>query len=138
MDETLGYVNGVAQKIKVTAIDTHGHVLRDDAAMSFARMASAAAKDKVTLHVNSAFRDHAKQQHLYELYMTAMRGWEAGSKLDPQPTPAARPGFSKHESGVAVDIEAPLLVFTWLKMNAAEFKFYNTVWNEPWHWEYKP
>lgn len=138
MNEVNGYINGVAAKIKVSAVDTNGHVMRDDAALAFACMASAAEKDGVRLHVNTAWRDHDYQTRLYDQYMAAMKKWTDGGKQGPQPTPAARPGFSRHESGLAVDIEAPLPVFTWLKRRAVDFKFYNTVWNEPWHWEYKP
>ena len=51
----------------------------------------------------------------------------------------ARPGFSKHESGKAVDFNCAgekmkgSVCFNWLVTNAKSFGFYNLS-GEPWHW----
>ncbi len=55
--------------------------------------------------------------------------------------PVARPGFSMHEKGLAIDFTAgnDLIrtqtspAFQWLAANAARFGFYNLP-SEPWHW----
>ncbi len=55
--------------------------------------------------------------------------------------PAARPGFSQHEAGLAVDITYQgavisheySLAFRWMAANAHRWGFYNLP-GEPWHW----
>lgn len=55
--------------------------------------------------------------------------------------PTARPGFSMHERGLAIDFMAngQLILsrnnvgYRWLAANAARFGFYNLP-SEPWHW----
>ena len=55
--------------------------------------------------------------------------------------PTARPGFSNHERGLAVDFTAngraitsrSTAAFQWLAANAARYGFYNLP-SEPWHW----
>jgi LAS superfamily LD-carboxypeptidase LdcB len=60
-------------------------------------------------------------------------------------TPVARPGFSNHQNGVAVDIQVNSStsspVYVWLKMNAKAYGFINTGASfkppEFWHWEFR-
>ena len=54
--------------------------------------------------------------------------------------PTARPGFSQHERGLAIDFAEGGRSFTrgsqgyrWLRVNAARFGFFNLA-SEPWHW----
>lgn len=54
--------------------------------------------------------------------------------------PTARPGFSMHERGLAIDftqngrtLNRSSSGFAWLKANAATYGFYNLP-SEPWHW----
>ncbi|MCP3937662.1 MAG: hypothetical protein GY708_20095 [Actinomycetia bacterium] len=55
--------------------------------------------------------------------------------------PTARPGYSNHERGLAVDFTAggraitsrSTAAFKWLAANAAKYGFYNLP-SEPWHW----
>jgi len=70
-----------------------------------------------------------KQTELYE-------AWKVGAG-----NPAAKPGFSNHQSGRAIDINllgVPKETYAWLKKNAARYGFRRTVPSEPWHWEYSP
>lgn len=111
-------------------IDSVGHILATNAASAFAAMSVAAKKDGLQLKVNSAFRTMGEQKKLYKKY-------QEGGNL------AAKPGYSNHQSGVAVDInraaanagDSPIDV--WLRNNAHKYGFYNTVANEPWHWEWR-
>lgn len=51
-------------------------------------------------------------------------------------TPAARPGHSMHERGLAIDFKGMQKgdrAYTWLKANAARFGLHNLP-SEPWHW----
>jgi hypothetical protein len=129
MASVIGYVNGVPTKLDLVKIDAAGHQLRKDAAAAYMRMrgAAAASSPPVTLVVNTAFRDMAFQERLYALY-------QAGTG-----NLAAKPGFSNHQGGIAVDIETANgtnPAFVWLNNNAFRFGFKRTVASEPWHWEF--
>lgn len=54
----------------------------------------------------------------------------------------ARPGTSKHQLGVAVDIAGTTpvgsAIFEWLSKNAESFGFYRSVKSERWHWVFDP
>jgi D-alanyl-D-alanine carboxypeptidase len=77
------------------------------------------------LAIRSGFRSHEKQKELYREYR---RGW---GNL------AARPGYSNHQSGRAVDIYIDdYNVYEWLLQNARNYGFKRTVKREAWHWEY--
>src|SRR5208337_122384 len=75
-------------------------------------------------------------------------------RLDPQKRkddgPAAKPGYSTHQSGISLDIKTgmtramelatPMVtspIFNWLTINAASYGFKADVWGEPWHWTHK-
>ncbi len=122
-----GYVNGVARSITVKSIP-NGHKMRSDAADAFNRMHADARRAGINLHVNSGFRTYAQQQHLYNLYVSG-RG-----------NLAARPGYSNHQGGIAVDIQVGATssaTYRWLANNAHKYGFARTVPSEPWHWEYR-
>lgn len=70
--------------------------------------------------VSSGFRTRAQQQHLWDEYR-AGRG-----------NLAARPGTSRHESGLAVDLGGDAALRAQL---AAKYGLENTVPGEPWHFE---
>jgi len=123
------YVGGKAKEVTLTSIG-NGNYLRSDAADAFAKMKAAALRDGITLGVNSAFRDNAKQKALYDLYKSGK-----GAK-------AARPGFSNHQGGVALDLQVGGFnsqTYRWLQKNAWRFGFTNTEGKrvgEAWHWVY--
>jgi len=118
-----GYRGG--QKLKVQVVDVGGAQVEVRTAKAFKVMASAARKAGVELAVRSGFRSHAKQTRLYRQYR---RG--AGNL-------AARPGYSQHESGRALDLVVTReRTYQWLIAHANAFGFHRTVRGEPWHWEY--
>ncbi|MGA9525199.1 MAG: D-alanyl-D-alanine carboxypeptidase family protein [Myxococcaceae bacterium] len=122
-----GYVNGVAKKITLKAIP-NGKYLRSDAAAAFNKMSAAAKSAGVTLPVVSGFRSMAQQKNLYALYLQG-RG-----------NLAAKPGYSNHQGGIAVDISVGSTAsktYKWLAANASKYGFKRTVPSEPWHWEYR-
>jgi LAS superfamily LD-carboxypeptidase LdcB len=110
-----------------------GFYLRSDAAEQFNLMRQDASTDGVSLVVDSAFRSMAEQEALYAELV-------AGSRT----TPVAKPGYSNHQNGIAVDIavqssqQSP--TYQWLAANAGDYGFVNTgaTFNNPeyWHWEY--
>ena len=91
---------------------------------AFLKMQAAANADGVRLSLTSGFRTMTEQKHLYSCYT---------SKSCNNGNLAARPGYSNHQSGTAVDLSTS----TWLARNAARFGFVRTVSKESWHYEYR-
>ncbi|MBZ4420138.1 peptidoglycan-binding protein [Myxococcus sp. RHSTA-1-4] len=123
-----GYVNGSPRKISLAAIP-NGKEMRSDAAAAFNRMYAAAKSAGITLKVNSGFRSMAEQQALYRAYQNGTGNL------------AAKPGYSNHQGGIAVDINVGgtgTATYRWLANNAKNFGFVRTVPSEPWHWEFRP
>lgn len=113
------------QKKKIQLVNVAGVELEAKTARAFREMARAARKQGVTLAIRSGFRSHEAQKQLYARFR---RGW---GNL------AARPGYSNHQSGKAVDIYIDdYRVYQWLRKHAAKFGFKKTVRREAWHWEY--
>lgn len=104
-------------------------VMRKDVFENFKEMHLAAARDGVSVKANSGFRTNRQQEVLYRKF----RNGEGPL--------AAEPGFSSHQSGVAVDIDTggPFTkTYRWLAKNAHRFGFINSGRNfsqpEYWHW----
>lgn len=118
-----GYTRGHRTKIKLVQVG--GVELEAKTARAFRKMANAARRAGIYLGIRSGFRSHEQQTELYERYRS---GW---GNL------AARPGYSNHQNGRAVDIyiDEPA-VYDWLAGNARRFGFKQTVKREAWHWEY--
>jgi LAS superfamily LD-carboxypeptidase LdcB len=124
-DVVVGYRNGKAIELEVTDVD--GVAIEATTARAFIAMRDAAADAGVYLQPWSGFRSNEKQAQLYE-------DWKAGVG-----NPAAKPGYSNHQSGRALDINllgVPKATYAWLVKNAARYGFRRTVASEPWHWEY--
>ena len=118
-----GYSHGVPKKI--TLVEVGGVELEKATAKAFRTMAKAARKVGITINIRSGFRSHEKQKLLYREYV---KGW---GNL------AARPGYSNHQNGKALDIYiTDYKVYEWLRKNASKFGFKRTVRREAWHWEY--
>ncbi|KAI8838359.1 hedgehog signaling/DD-peptidase zinc-binding domain-containing protein [Chytridium lagenaria] len=89
-----------------------------------------ASSDGINIRINSGFRTNAKQAELFSCFQT--KACNNGNL-------AARPGFSNHQNGIALDINVvDNAVFRWLSDNAAKFGFVRTVTSEPHHWELRP
>lgn len=123
-----GYRNGRPIKLRVAPIESYGWAWAELAtARAFRAMQDAAAGAGLELNVWSGFRTHERQIELYA-------AWRAGYG-----NPAAKPGFSNHQSGRALDLVVRSeQLATWLAANAKRFGFRRTVIGEPWHWEFVP
>jgi LAS superfamily LD-carboxypeptidase LdcB len=118
-----GYREG--EKLKIKVVDVGGAEVEAKTAIAFRAMAKAARKAGLSLAIRSGFRTHKKQTKLYEQYQKG------------EGNLAARPGFSNHESGRALDLViTDYEVFSWLQGHAATYGFHRTVPGEAWHWEY--
>lgn len=131
-----GYVKGESTLILVSSIGPDvGHnedvLLRDDAATAFQLMRAHAAAQGLELHVTEGFRTMERQEYFWRKHLAG-----TGAK-------AARPGYSNHQGGIAVDIQVggttSSPVFQWLAANAADFGWSNSEGarvGEPWHWTF--
>ncbi len=126
--QATGYIAGKPALITVVRID--GKPVEVTTATAYRRMRDAAAADRVSIKVVSGFRTMPEQVYLYDCYRS---GKCNNGNL------AARPGFSNHQSGHALDLNArEPAVGAWLRAHATSYGFHNTVPSEPWHWEYWP
>ncbi len=96
----------------------------------YAALVAAAAADGVDITLNSGFRSYPEQKHLHDGFTRGLPGFNT----------AAKPGFSKHQNGIAFDIAVAggdgNPTYEWLKRQATRFGFVRTVSGEPWHWEF--
>jgi hypothetical protein len=121
-----GYSKGTAFPITVVTVD--GKPVEVDTANAYYVMAQKAASAGVNLKVVSGFRTMAEQQYFYNCYINCNCN---NCNL------AAKPGYSNHQSGHALDLNTSSTgVYNWLAANAAAFGFKRTVSSEPWHWEW--
>jgi len=121
-----GYVQGKAFSITVVTVD--GKKMETSSANAYYVMAQAAAKAGVNLKVVSGFRSMAEQTYLYNCYINCNCN---NCNL------AAKPGYSNHQSGHAVDLNTSSSgVYSWLSKHAGTYGFKRTVPSEAWHWEW--
>lgn len=134
-----GYRGGVAQQVICCQIGKH--YVERFTAYDFLLMQEAAANDGITLTITSAYRSMAFQTRLWNE--------RQDPKVAAKKGVAARPGYSNHQMGMAIDIHTGMRVadlragrysstFLWLRENARHFGFDNEeVPSEPWHWRHK-
>lgn len=105
--------------------------ITEEIAGPFSEMISEAAGDGIGLAISSGFRTYAQQKYFWEGYVKKKPGFNK----------AAKPGYSNHQNGIALDIPVGGINsarYSWLATNATGFGFLRTVKGEPWHWEYRP
>lgn len=106
----------------IDVVELDGKKVAVKTARAWETLKNAAAADGIHLQLNSGFRTMPEQRHLYQKYGAPR---------------AATPGYSNHQHGQALDIDAANPEHKrWLFDNAPGFGWRNTVSFEPWHWEY--
>ncbi|RYE74176.1 MAG: hypothetical protein EOO74_11930, partial [Myxococcales bacterium] len=120
-----GYTSGNAFAITVVTVD--GKPVEIETANAFLTMAKAAEASGIQLRINSGFRTMAEQQYYYNCYIN--QNCNDGNL-------AAKPGYSNHQSGHALDLNTGGGALNWLNNNGAKFGFKRTVPSESWHWEW--
>ena len=122
--------------------------IRKEVYEAFQEMSKKAKEEKITLLANSSYRDYNTQKELYEEY-SDKNGKEYADKY------AARPDYSEHQSGLALDIFSPGYgmknfetsnAFNWLLNNSYKYGFILRYPNgkenitgyayEAWHYRY--
>lgn len=130
------YAYGENQKLRKVAYD------------AFINMFNEAKKENITLIINSSYRSYQDQEKTYNDYSS----WYGSNEADKI---AARPGFSEHQTGLALDIQSYKTnrnnfeesdAFKWLQNNAYKYGFilrypkdleYLTGYSyESWHYRY--
>lgn len=133
----LGYRNGRINRNDLLSLSIAGNVLYKDAAIQFNAMREAALTAGISFNIlNESYRSLQTQIRL--IRELGKYGDEAPIGSTNDSGRAATPGRSNHGWAFAVDIpvaENPSLL-TWLRNNASEYFFQETVAGEPWHWEY--
>jgi len=131
---------------------------------AYKAMQDAAFADGVDLHLSSGYRDpfetlkRANGSHIsssqYSLRVANVIDKSkkdddnflrtaSSTAFDPY---TARPGYSNHNSGLAIDLNCGGAkfnnfdqgIYEWLLLNAYKYGFVRTVSTEEWHWEYRP
>jgi D-alanyl-D-alanine carboxypeptidase len=122
----VGYTSGNAFTIRLVTVD--GKKVEKTTANAYYVMAQAAAATGVHLKVVSGFRTMAEQTYLYNCYKSCSCN---SCNL------AAKPGYSNHQSGHALDLNTSASgVLGWLNAHGGSFGFKRTVPSEDWHWEW--
>ncbi len=122
-----------------------GFLLNSEAYENYRQMYTAAANERRYLKIVSAYRTEAYQRNLYNSYLR-------NNGLSYAAAYSAQPGYSEHQTGLAIDINSVYTSFeksaeyTWLKNHAHEYGFierykkgreYITGYAyEPWHYRY--
>lgn len=125
-----------------------GHKIREEVNAQYTTMAKDAKNEGLVLIVNSSYRSYESQEVTYNSFKRSKGEIEADLK-------AARPGYSEHQTGLALDITTRLSEdeefvnteeFTWLKENAHKYGFIlrypegkeniTGYSYEPWHYRY--
>ncbi|MBI4399909.1 D-alanyl-D-alanine carboxypeptidase family protein [Candidatus Micrarchaeota archaeon] len=140
----LGYKKGKSFQVELHEVEP-GKYLAAQPAEAFLKMREAALQDGVELKVTSAWRSNEEQTKLYN---ERVNPDGTLTEMGKQNGRAAKPGYSNHQSGEALDIKTGLTikdfregkstqVYRWLKENAQKYGFRRTVESEPWHWEWR-
>jgi len=130
----------------VTISSNYGNgTLKKEAYKSFKKLSDDAKKEELSIYISSGYRSYDLQNGLYNMYLKN----DLQSVVD---TYSARPGFSEHQTGLAIDVNtisdsfAYTNEYTWLKENAYKYGFILRYPKEctnltgykfePWHYRY--
>lgn len=110
------------------SVSTSTLCLKKDAAFALIQMAEAAKKDGYTIKATSGFRDYDTQKSILDRNIKS--GNKNATKL------VAKPGYSEHQLGVAVDLTSPSISYAsattrfqdtkeakWLEEHASDYGF---------------
>jgi len=100
-------------------------------------MVGAAKADGITLTASEDFRTMERQQYFWDCYQEGLRLERNGQSRRlacNNGNTAARPGYSNHQTGLALDFRLTSGVQSWLERRAATFGLYARVPREPWHY----
>lgn len=120
----------------------------------YQKMHDAAEKANIHIWISSGYRSSEKQQMLYtsEIEAFSKFGLDHEEAVSKASKSVARPGYSEHNTGLAIDINGVLddfdgtPVFNWMQQHAQEYGFIlrykkdkqeiTEIKYEPWHYRY--
>lgn len=127
------------------AYSKNGGYLRSEAYDAFKEMADEAYKEGIDLYSILSYRSYSTQESIYENF-ASVNGYEEADKK------SVKPGYSEHQTGLAIDINstddsfAYSKEYEWLKKNCYKYGFILRYPNgkesitgfafEPWHYRY--
>ena len=119
----LTYVDGILIANKTYGLPTdYNPGLTEETKKAFENMSRDAAKENISLFISSGFRSYNYQKTLYNGYVNR-DGKKAAEKY------SARPGYSEHQTGLAIDVNNPSSSFIntkeakWLEKNCWKYGF---------------
>lgn len=123
-------------------------MVRKEVKDAYQKMSQQAQQEGLSFHMNSAYRSYQSQQQVYQEYQQKF-GQSYADKY------ASRPGYSEHQTGLAIDITTRRVRFNsfdeteeykWLQAHAHEYGFIlrfpkglekiTGYHYEPWHYRY--
>lgn len=134
-EDAIGYDNGVQKNIKIVTVnDSEGKPIvkvNSEIADNVKKLYEAAKQAGVPMSAKSSFRTMEEQEYFWNCYQT--KSCNNGNE-------AAKPGYSNHQKGYAVDFScighgsfAGTPCFAWMQQHAAEFGLKNLP-SKAWHW----
>ncbi len=141
------YVPKNLEEINSKYAVSSGKYLEKEAKDAFEELSEAARKENYKIIAASTYRSYNYQKNLYNNYVNQ----DGTLKAD---TYSARPGYSEHQTGYAVDVSngtsyvtfGNTKEFTWMKENAYKYgfilrytkenEFITGYMDEPWHYRY--
>lgn len=141
-----GFVHGVQFLLMISRV--RGIWLETSTAIRYEAMCAAAAMDGIVIHGLQGWRSNEEQTATWTARQcTCKKHPHDAECVVARLGPAAKPGWSEHQSGRAVDIHTGMTcadlrdpnskrtpVYLWLEKNGARFGFVRTVASEPWHY----
>lgn len=126
-ESTLAYDNGSAiGSVELIHIDGMPATVRTGHA--FLALQRLAASHGIDVRISSGFRTMAEQQHLWQCYQSG--SCNHGNL-------AAKPGYSNHQSGTALDLTTPQRSALDALIKSQGLPWKKTVPSEAWHYEYQ-
>ncbi len=139
-------INGVIIVNKSYSLPSdYGNGLTTDTLKAFQEMQNAAKEENLNLFIRSGFRSYLDQTIVYDK-------WVKKDGQEVADTYSARPGYSEHQTGLAMDLNsidqdfADTKEFAWLNENAYKYGFIlrypqekeeiTGYIYEPWHYRY--
>ena len=118
-----GWSRGVQTPIILRIVTPDGFLVNESAADSFLRMQRDSG---YIIRLNRAYDSFANQQALYDAYVAA----KAAGK---QAVLAAKPGYSDHQMGMAIDVRRDNGGRAFVLQHGHKYGWSHPVKGEPWH-----
>lgn len=140
--------NPLPNDYQPTLVELEGHRVSKECAQPLLSMMEACREAGYRCVINSAYRDVAFQQMLWDnrYHDYIAKGYAAESAAELTSQIVLPPGTSEHHTGLAIDITGTEQMYSWLAEHAPEYGFIlrypqdKTQWTginyEPWHFRY--